>query len=135
MDDARQYLNIGTKGEAEVKVEENQLASRYASGELDVYATPAMVALMEQAAVRATDGSLPSDWITVGMKLDVRHLHPTLPGATVRAEAELEAIDGRRLVFKVMAFDGIGRIGEGVHERFCVERPAFLADAKRRAAK
>ncbi|MDR0403201.1 MAG: thioesterase family protein [Treponema sp.] len=122
----------GLKAQAAQKVDETNTASSWVSGALDVYATPAMVALMEYAAAAAVQDLLPDGFSTVGTELCVKHLAASVPGGTVRAEAELTAAAGRRLEFEVAAFDEGGKIGEGTHSRFIVENGPFLAKAAAR---
>jgi predicted thioesterase len=88
-----------------------------------------MVALMEMAAAAAVEAALPPGFSTVGTELQVRHLSATPPGMTVRAAARLIEVDGRRLGFRVEAWDEAGKIGEGSHGRFIVEDEKFLKKA------
>ena len=108
-------------------VDETNTAIRCGSGDLPVFATPWMVALMEQAAMNAVSSALPEGSTTVGTKIDVNHTKGTALGRTVTAFAELTAVDGRKLVFRVQASDDAGMIGEGVHVRYIVNRERFLA--------
>jgi predicted thioesterase len=127
-------LEVGQTGEVQASVEPFMLASAVGSGGLDVLSTPWLVALMERAACAAVEGRLDgAGQTTVGVRLDVRHLSPSPPGIEVRARAELLEVDGRRLVFRVEAFDAHERIGEGTHERAIVDTARLLAraDAKR----
>jgi predicted thioesterase len=124
----------GLVGEARTVVSDANLASAFGSGAIDVFATPAMIALMEGAASRAVQSSLPSGSITVGTRVDIRHLAATPLGLEVRARAELVEIDGRRLVFKVEAFDPNEKIGEGTHERAIVDTERLLARARSKAS-
>jgi fluoroacetyl-CoA thioesterase len=124
----------GLVGEAKTLVSGSNVASAYGSGAVEVFATPAMIALMEGAASRAVQAALPEGSITVGTRVDVRHLAATPPGAEVRARAELLQIDGRRLVFRVEAFDQDEKIGEGTHERAVVDRERLLARARAKSA-
>ena len=119
-------LKPGLAGEKTETVTDDNTAESWGSGGLPVYATPAMIALMEGAAVNAVDALLPEGWSTVGTALDVRHLSATPAGLEIRAGAELLEIDGRRLRFRVEAFDNAGRIGEGFHGRFIIENERFL---------
>jgi predicted thioesterase len=119
-------LAVGLLGVATCTVTDDRTAEAFGSGLVPVYATPAMVALMEEAAVRAVAGSLPADQTTVGTRLEIAHLAATPVGDAVRAEAALTAIDGRRLTFNVQAWDSSEKIGEGVHERVIVARDRFL---------
>ena len=126
-------MEIGLTGEVRRVVDASMLASALGSGALDVFATPALVALMENAAIRALEGHVAPDQTSVGVRVDIRHLAATPPGVEVRARAELVEVDGRRLVFRVEAFDSQERIGEGSHERALVDPQRLLgrANAKR----
>ena len=119
-------LNIGMKAEKTELVTENNTAKKYGSGGVSVYATPAMIGLMEGTCLAAVDPSLPPGLATVGTHLDVKHLAATPVGMTVRVEAELIEIAGKRLVFRVAAFDAKEKIGEGTHERFIIDLAKFL---------
>lgn len=125
----------GLTGEVLEQVTAANIASALGSGDLPVYATPAMIALMEAAAVQSVADHLPSQQTTVGVHVDVRHLAATPLGQMVRATAHLVAVDGRRLSFEVVADDEQERIGHGVHERVIVNRVKFVqrADAKQKA--
>jgi uncharacterized protein (TIGR00369 family) len=122
-------LKPGLRAEKTVTVDEKNTASSWGSGGLDVFATPAMIALMEFTALSAVDPLLPEGLSTVGTELNVRHLAATPLGMKVRAEAELLAIDRRALSFKVEVFDEAGKIGEGTHGRFIIENERFMKKA------
>jgi predicted thioesterase len=126
-------LRPGLVGAARATVDQATLASHFGSGAVDVYATPAMVALMENAAINAVDRLLPDGSCSVGSLIEVRHLAATPPGVEVRARAELIEVDGRRLRFHVEAFDSVDRIGEGSHERVVVDLDRLLARARAKA--
>lgn len=119
-------LKIGIKGQAETKSCEENSAAVMGSGNLEVFATPAMVALMEQAAWQCVAKGLEPDQSTVGTLMNIRHLSATPLGMNITAEAVLEEIDRRRLVFSVKAFDEKGPIGEGTHERFIIDTEKFM---------
>ena len=106
-------------------VTENNTAKSVGSGSLSVYATPAMLALIERAACEALKGALNEGETSVGTLLNVKHLSATPVGMQVSATAELVESEGRRLVFKVTANDECGLIGEGMHERFIVYSEKF----------
>ena len=125
-------LEIGIKGTGEALVTESATARAMGSGELPVYATPAMIALVEETAWKSVAGALPPGQGTVGTKLDISHLAPTPVGKRVRCETELRQIDRRRLVFHASVFDETGLIAEGAHERFVVDSEKFLAKAQGR---
>ena len=107
-------------------VTESNTALSVGSGSLKVYATPAMLALIEKAACEALKGSLDEFETTVGTLLNVKHIAATPIGMKVSATAELIERDGRKLVFNVTASDECGVIGEGVHERFIVNSEKFI---------
>ena len=125
-------LKTGIKGHAELTVSEKYSAKAMGSGELDVFATPAMIALIEKAAWTSVAPELEEGRGTVGTKLDVSHIAATPLGVKVRCETELVEADGRRLVFRAEVYDEAGKVGEGVHERFIVDNEKFQsrADAK-----
>jgi predicted thioesterase len=116
----------GLFAELEKTVAETDTASHWGSGGLPVFSTPALVGLMESAAVVALYGSLPADQSSVGVRIDVRHLAATPVGMAVRARAELVEVEGRRLVFKIQAWDEVELIGEANHDRFVVEESRFV---------
>ena len=97
------------------------------SGDMPVLATPAMLALMENAAMLAVAGALDEGETTVGGHIESSHLKPSKIGAEVEATATLTRIDGRKLYFSVVAREGAVVIGEGTHLRFIVDRARFLA--------
>jgi len=125
-------IEVGLKGEARRVVTPDQTAEAFGSGLVPVYATPAMVALMEKAAVVALAGHLAPGDTTVGTKLEIVHLAATPLDDEVRAEAELVAVDGRRLSFALAAWDSTRKIGEGRHERMIVARDRFLESVGRK---
>ena len=114
-------LKCGLKYSVAVEVAPQNTALAMGSGDMEVFATPAMVALMENAAMNAVAEFLPDGSATVGTKIDVSHVKASPMGAKITAEAELVAVDGRRLEFKVVAYDEKGVIGEGNHTRFVVD--------------
>jgi fluoroacetyl-CoA thioesterase len=119
-------LTIGMRGEATTTVIHENTAAAVGAGGVEVFGTPMMIALMENAAWRAVADTLDEGQVTVGTHVNVSHLAATPLGQTVRAAAELIAIDGRRLTFRVEAFDEQQKIGEGQHERFIVHLQRFL---------
>jgi predicted thioesterase len=119
-------LETGLTGEATTTVVYENTAAHVGAGGVEVFATPMMIALMENAAWRAVANGLEAGYVTVGTLVNVRHLAATPLGQKVRATAELVEIDGRRLVFKVEAYDEQQKIGEGFHERFIVHLERFL---------
>ena len=128
-------LETGIKGTKTVTVNEANTAKTMGSGTLDVFATPALIALMEETCWRSVADQLEDGCGTVGTLLEIRHTAPTPIGMDVTCESELVEVDGRRLVFTVQAHDAKGLVGEGRHERFIINNDKFQskADAKREA--
>ena len=128
-------LETGIKGTKTVTVNEANTAKTMGSGTLDVFATPALIALMEETCWRSVADQLEDGCGTVGTLLEIRHTAPTPIGMDVTCESELVEVDGRRLVFTVQAHDAKGLIGEGRHERFVIQNEKFQvkANAKREA--
>lgn len=123
-------LVIGIKGARRVAVETGvNTASALHSGGLEVFATPAMIALMEGAAAESVLPYMEEGCSTVGTHIDVRHISATPVGMSVRCETELVEIDRRRLTFTCRAWDDAGLIGEGTQERFIVNDARFTAKA------
>lgn len=120
-------LEIGIKGRAETVVGDDNTAKAIGSGELMVFATPAMIALAEQAAWASVAKELAEGEGTVGTRIAMTHIAPSFPGNRVYCESELIEIDRKRLVFLVKAFDGDKKIGEGTHERFIISNEKFLS--------
>ena len=125
-------LQTGIKGTGEALVTEELSARAMGSGELPVYATPAMLMLVEETAWKSVAPALEPGQSTVGTKLDFSHLAATPLGRKVRCETLLTEIDRRRLVFSAEVWDEAGKIGEGTHERFIVDNEKFLAKADAR---
>jgi len=123
-------LQLGVRGQAQTTVTVLNTAKAMGSGLLEVFATPAMVALMEQAAVNSLN--LPVGQSSVGTSLSISHTAATPLGAKISAISELVEIDRRRLVFHVRVDDEAGQIGEGKHERFIVDIESFLTKAQSR---
>jgi len=119
-------LAPGIKGEATTTVVHENTAAAVGAGGVEVFGTPMMVALMENAAWAAVAKELDDGHVTVGTVVNVKHLAATPLGQRVRATAELIEIDGRRLVFRIEAYDEKQKIGEGLHERFIVNLERFL---------
>ncbi len=120
-------LDVGLVGTAQVMVTHTNTAQAMGSGLVPVYATPALVALLEEAAVNALKPLLEAGKTSVGTRIDISHLAATPIGMIVRAQATLSKVDGRRLVFDVVAHDEAEQIAEGSHERVVVDEQRFLA--------
>ena len=119
-------ITVGMKAEVGTLVEREDTAKEVGSGDLLVYATPCMVALMEGAACEAIVECLGEDKTSVGMELNISHISATPVGREVRAEAEVTAVEGKVVTFAVSAYDEAGKIGEGTHKRCIVSTQKFL---------
>ena len=122
-------ITVGMKGEAATLVEREDTAKEVGSGDLLVYATPCMVALMEGAACEAIADALSDTQTTVGTALNIEHVSATPVGLEVRAEAEVTAVEVKVITFDVRAFDESGEIGKGTHKRGIVNSQKFLEKA------
>lgn len=119
-------VSVGLVKEVNIVVAEKDTAAAFGSGSIFVLATPMMITLMENAALQAVQEVLPEGYTTVGTHLDVSHLAATPMGMEARAVAELIEVEGKRLKFKVSAYDAKDKIGEGFHERYIVEIEKFM---------
>ena len=115
------------KHQSVMVVNEGNTAEFIGSGDMAVLATPAMVALMVNAAMMAVALHLGEGETTVGSMISTSHLKPSKVGRSISAIAELTEVEGRKLVFKISAYDGETLIGEGDHIRYVVNREKFLA--------
>lgn len=123
-------LKEGLEYRSRVIVEPGNCASAVGSGGLEVFATPSMVALMENAAMNAVAPFLPEGSTTVGAEISTTHIKPSAIGAEIEAKATLTAVEGRKLMFDVEACDAAGIIGKGTHVRFIVDTARFMAKVK-----
>lgn len=122
-----QELKPGLTGTAETVVRETNTALAMGSGSLYVFATPGMIALMEQAACNAVAACLDEESTSVGTLVNITHDAATGMGKKVTAKATLTAVKGRKLVFEITAADEDKQIGKGTHERFIVNKEKFMA--------
>ena len=123
-------LMTGIKNRSELVVDPAHTAKAMGSGELDVFATPAMIALIEETCWKSVSDKV-GEWNgTVGTKLDISHVSATPVGMKVWCESELVSEEGRKLTFSVKVFDEAGLIGEGTHERFIVNNERFMEKAR-----
>ena len=125
-------IEVGIKGRAETVVVQENTAAAVGSGLVPVFATPYMIALMENAAVNALTPYMEENQGSVGTHLDVSHDAATPIGMKVWAEAEVTAVDGKALTFSVTAYDEAGVIGKGTHNRFVITVDRFLAKAEKK---
>ncbi len=123
-------LEKGLTAVSRTTVTPQNTAAALGSGDMPVFATPAMVALMENAAMMAVAGALPEGATTVGAEMNVTHIKPSGLGTEVIASAVVTEVDERKITFTVGARDAEGLIGEGTHVRFVVDRARFLAKVR-----
>lgn len=119
-------FETGKTAEITVKVNDTNTAKTMGSGSLEVFATPAMIALMEKTACKCIENDLEEGTTTVGTKIEAEHIAATPVGLEVTCKCELTEIEGRCLKFKIEAFDKAGIIGKANHERFIVNTEKFL---------
>ncbi len=119
-------LQIGLKSQSAEKVTEENTAIKYGSGTVNVFATPAMIGLMEKASIQAVDTQLPQGFATVGTFVNITHIAATPLNMLVIARSELIEIDGKKLKFKIEAFDEKEKIGEGIHGRYIIKLSDFI---------
>ena len=122
-----EMLEIGLKHTSEITVTDAVTAIKIGSGDMPVLATPAMMALMENAAMLAVASELPEGSTTVGGHIESSHLKPSKIGDKVSATAEVTKIDGKKIEFKVSAYSGDTLLGEGTHLRFIVDKERFMS--------
>ena len=120
-------IEIGLKHTSELTVTDTVTAIKMGSGDMPVLATPAMMALMENAAMLAVDDELPEGCTTVGGHIQSSHLKPSKIGDKVSATAEVTKVDGKKIEFKIAAYSGDVLVGEGTHLRFIVDRDKFMS--------
>lgn len=123
-------LKVGMKAEVEITVEMKDTAMAFGSGGVKALGTPVMIGLMENASLKSVDPHLPEGFATVGTDLDVKHMAATPVGMKARATAELIKIEGKKLIFKIEAFDEMDKIGEGIHGRYIIQLDKFISKAE-----
>ena len=128
-----EILEPGIKGESEKIVTENITAGALCSGSLPVFATPAMIAMMEETCFKSIHPMLEEGLGTVGTRLEVDHMSPTPVGMKVRCESILTEVNGRKLTFDVKVYDEKGLVGTCVHERFIINNERFMEKAKKKS--
>lgn len=131
-DDLTSDIAIGMTKELSLLVDDKVTALTLKSGTLPVFATPALVALMEEAAVSLLDGLLPFNYTTVGTRISITHQAATPVGMQVFAKATILEVDGRKITFSLSASDDVGIISEGVHDRFIVQTERFMEKTDKR---
>lgn len=128
-------LEAGICGKCEITVDASVSAKTAASGEMDVFGTPFVIALMEKTADESVRPYIPETAATVGTVVNICHTAATPMGMKAYAESCLTEVDGRRLVFNVAVFDEVGKVAEGTHERFIIDKEKFMAKTQMRGTK
>ena len=123
-------IATGIKYSKEIVVSNKESACSFGSGLVNVFATPALIALLESAALESIEPVLPEGYTTVGFEVNIKHLKATAIGNTVKADSFLKSYDGRKLFFELHAWDKNGLIGIGTHSRVIVEEKAFMDGLK-----
>ena len=123
-------IATGTEGKKVITVSADKTAVAYGSGTVEVFATPAMIALMEQTSMESVAAFIPEQYVTVGTEVSIKHFKATLPGKTVSCFSKLILSQGNKLVFEVTASDESGVIGSGTHTRYIVDKLDFINKLK-----
>jgi predicted thioesterase len=126
----KKELDAGITHKEKKEVQYQDTAANYGSGLVEVFATPAMISLMENTALKTVLPYLRDDQNTVGFEVNIKHLKPTPIGKTVECTAVLKEINGKKLVFDVEAKDDEGVIGKGVHSRYIINTEKFMNQFK-----
>ena len=122
----------GLTGQSEMKVREGDLVSQLGSIDVDVLSTPRLIQLMEAAAIKAIQEFIPSDQLSLGTHVRIKHLSPTPLGMKVIAHAILKEVNKNRLIFLVDAYDEMEKVAEGEHERLLISKEGFLQKVKKK---
>ena len=125
-------ITIGIKGNQTKIVEKKDTAAQIGSGLADVFATPAMIALMEQTAYKSIEDVLPEEYSSVGIEINVKHLKASLPGAIITCNSEITEIDGKKVSFEIKASDENGIIGTAHHVRYIINSEEFINKLKQK---
>ena len=128
-------VRVGQSAEATQEVTSDQIASHLGSGDLRVFATPAMALLVERTCRRMIEDGLPQGQSTVGVDIRVRHLAPTPLGRTVRIRAEVVGIEGQAVDFRAEVWDEVEKVGEAEHRRVVVDLDRFLKRVEAKAGR
>ncbi len=119
-------IKIGLSHVIEKYVSDKDSATAYGSGMVEVFATPAMIALMEKSALECVNQLLPEGFTTVGIEINVQHMKATAIGKKVKSSAKIIEVDRKKIVFEVSTEDEQGQIGFGTHTRFIIDQAAFM---------
>jgi predicted thioesterase len=124
-------IAVGLRGHAEIEVQDPSCTQR---GEYKIFSTPNMVLLLERAAIEALAPHLDNNQVSVGTRVDVKHLAPTLKGMRARAEATVREVEGARILFDVEIFDDLEKVGSAVHERFILDLDRYVRRLEKKVA-
>ena len=119
-------IKLGLKYVSTLEINSTHTAREVGSGDLGVFSTPSMIALMENAAMKLINPYLKENQTSVGFEINVKHIKPTTVGVVVKSEATLVGLEGKKMVFNIKAWDDIGEIGYATHTRFIVEKDKFM---------
>ena len=125
-------LTVNATYTTQTVVTKQNVAAAVASGLLEVFSTPMLAALMEEAAYKLAQECLAEGQTTVGSRIDINHTAATPLGGVVRATATLTAVEGRKLCFRILAEDAVGQVGDAYHERYIIDAARFMAKAEGR---
>ncbi len=123
-------IKTGIKGHQTKIVEKKDTATQIGSGLAEVFATPSMIALMEQTAYKSIEDILPEGYSSVGIEINVKHLKASLPGAIITCKSEINKIDGKKVSFEIIASDENGIIGTANHTRYIINSKEFINKLK-----
>lgn len=123
-------IKKGTQGNQTKIVEKKDTASQYGSGLANVFATPAMIALMEKTAFQSIESLLPKGFSSVGIEINVKHIKASLPGAIISCKSDVTNIDGKKVFFNITAFDENGQIGKAEHIRYIINSDEFIKNLR-----
>lgn len=132
MIDVKEFLTVGQNAVDRKIVEKADTAGNYSTGLDDMLATPSCIDMVIRAAADATNKYLPEGFVTIGLSVNYIHDAPTVLGMTINVKATLVKIDGKRLVYEVEAWDELGTVGHGIHERLVVQQTEVVKKAKER---
>jgi len=124
------HISTGITFEKEIRVSENLTATAFGSGSLPVFATPAMIALLEATANESVQPLLPEGFTSVGTEIQIKHLKATVVGRKIKSESYLRFVNDRKLTFELHAWDEKGMIGIGTHSRVIVDKKEFMEKLK-----
>lgn len=126
-------LTLGMSKTIQKEITEEDTALYFGNGSIqDLLATPVLSALMIEASVSVVDPLLPDDYITIGKYLSIEHSEPTVKGMTVTVKSSISEIDNNRIIFTIKAYDELGEIGSGIHERYIVNNNLLRQKVKKR---